>query len=112
MRLFGSKQAAREGEEGTPKGAWSIVTMLCVFMMINFADKSIIGLAAVPIIKELNLTHEQFGQVGSAFFLLFSVSAILVGFLVNRVSTKLVIGVMALIWALVQLPMLGSVTLP
>ena len=95
-----------------PVRAWIIVAMMFLFMLINFADKAVIGLAAVPIMKDLHLTNEQFGQVGSAFFLLFSVSAVLVGFVVNRVSTKLVLTIMALIWALTQLPMLGLVSLP
>lgn len=32
------------GERRTPKGAW-----LIVFMAINFADKAVIGLVAVPL---------------------------------------------------------------
>ncbi len=86
--------------------------MMVVFMLINFADKAVIGLAAGHIIKDLHLTNEQFGQIGRAFFLLFSISAALIGFLVNRVSTKLVLTVMAFIWAVTQLPMLGAVSLP
>jgi MFS family permease len=95
-----------------PRRAWVIVVMMFLFMLINFADKAVIGLAAVPIIKDLDLTNEQFGQIGSAFFLLFSISAVVVGFLVNRIQTKLVLTVMALIWAFAQLPMLGVVSLP
>jgi len=92
--------------------AWLVVAMMFLFMLINFADKAVIGLSAVPIIKDLHLTNEQFGEVGSVFFLLFSISAIVVGFLVNRVQTKLVLTIMALIWAFAQLPMLGVVSLP
>ncbi len=92
--------------------AWAIVVMMFFFMLINFADKAVIGLAGVHIMADLHLTNEQFGQVGSAFFLLFSISAVLVGFLVNRVQTKWVLAAMALIWAITQLPMLGVVSLP
>ena len=91
------------------KGAWAIVALLFLFMMINFADKAIIGLAGVPIMTELNLTPKQFGLVGSSFFLLFSISAVVTGFIVNRVQSKWVLMVMGLIWALVQFPMLGTV---
>jgi MFS transporter, ACS family, D-galactonate transporter len=91
------------------KGAWAIVALLFLFMMINFADKAIIGLAGVPIMTELNLTPKQFGLVGSSFFLLFSISAIVTGFIVNRVRSKLVLLVMGLVWALVQFPMAGTV---
>ena len=91
------------------KGAWAIVALLFLFMMINFADKAIIGLAGVPIMTELNLTPKQFGLVGSSFFLLFSISAVVTGFIVNRVRSKWVLLVMGLVWALVQFPMLGTV---
>jgi MFS family permease len=85
--------------------------MLFLFMLINFADKAIIGLSAVPIMGDLHLTNEQFGKVGSAFFLLFSISAVVVGFIANRVPTHILLGVMGLIWALTQFPMLGVVSL-
>ena len=91
------------------KGAWAIVALLFFFMLINFADKAIIGLAGVPIMTELNLTPKQFGIVGSSFFLLFSISAVITGFIVNRVRSKWVLLAMGLIWALVQFPMIGSV---
>ena len=70
---------------------------------------TIIGLAGVPIMTELNLTPKQFELVGSSFFLLFSISAVVTGFIVNRVRSKWVLMGMGLIWALVQFPMLGNV---
>ncbi|MBV8766097.1 MAG: MFS transporter [Hyphomicrobiales bacterium] len=90
--------------------AWIVVGMMFFFMLINFADKAVIGLAAVPIMTELKLTNAEFGKLGSAFFLLFSISAVLVGFLVNHVKTKWVLAVSALIWALTQLPMMFTVS--
>jgi MFS transporter, ACS family, D-galactonate transporter len=93
------------------KGAWAIVALLFFFMLINFADKAIIGLAGVPIMAELNLTPKQFGLVGSSFFLLFSVSAVVTGFIVNRIQSKWALVAMGLIWSLVQFPMLGTVSI-
>jgi MFS family permease len=78
-------------------------------MLVNFADKIVVGLAAVPIITELKLQPDQFGTLGSSFFLLFSISAIVVGFIVNRVATRWVLLVLAAIWALAQFPMVGTV---
>ncbi|HMA89584.1 MAG TPA: MFS transporter [Burkholderiales bacterium] len=95
----------------THKGAWTITLLLFLFMMINFADKAIVGLAGVPIMQELNLTPRQFGLVGSSFFLLFSVSAVVTGFVANRVQSKWLMLAMGLIWALVQFPMAGAVGL-
>src|SRR5437667_2341895 len=96
-------------EQPTPKGAWGIAFLLFLYMVVNFADKIVVGLAGVPIMNELQLTPKQFGFLGSAFFFLFSISAVVVGFIVNRVKTRWVILALALSWALVQFPMVGAV---
>ena len=85
--------------------AWTAVVLVFLFMLINFADKAVIGLASVPIMRDLGLNHRQFGLLGSAFFLLFSLSGIVVGFLANRVGTKILMLVMGVIWSAALLPM-------
>ena len=94
----------------TPKGAWKITFLLFLFMLVNFADKIVVGLAGVPIKAELGLTQGQFGDLGSSFFFLFSIAAIVVGFIVNRVPTRWVLLVLAVIWAVAQFPMIGAVS--
>src|SRR4030088_3360099 len=95
--------------EPTPKGAQKITFLLFLFMLVNFADKIVVGLAGVPIMTELKLEPEQFGLLGSSFFFLFSIAAIVVGFIVNRVDTRWVLLALAVIWALAQFPMVGTV---
>jgi MFS family permease len=95
----------------TPKGAWKITFLLFLFMLVNFADKIVVGLAGVPIMTELKLEPEQFGLLGSSFFFLFSIAAIVVGFIVNRVATRWVLLALALLWSLAQFPMVGTVSL-
>jgi MFS family permease len=87
--------------------AWIVVALLFIFMVINFADKAVIGIAAVPMMQELQLGPRQFGLVGSSFFLLFAVSSVVTGFLVNRMQTRWVLLAMGFIWALTQFPMIG-----
>jgi MFS family permease len=99
-----------ETPKETPEGAWTITFLLFLFSLVNFADKIVVGLAAVPIMKELNLEPAQFGLLGSSFFFLYSIAAIVVGFIVNRVATRWVLLVLALIWALTQFPMVGTVS--
>lgn len=82
--------------------AWLMIGFLFTLTVISNADKAITGFASVPIMKELGLNPEQWGIVGSAFFLLYSLSAILIGGLADRVGTKVVIAGMAIVWALVQ----------
>jgi MFS transporter, ACS family, D-galactonate transporter len=83
-----------------------VVALVFLFMVINFADKAVVGLSSVPIMRDLDLSHAQFGMLGSAFFLLFSVSGMAVGFLANRVSTKTIMWVMGVVWAAALLPMI------
>ena len=85
--------------------AWSTVALVFLFMLINYADKAVVGLSSVPIMRELGLSHVQFGMLGSAFFLLFSASGVAVGFLANRVRTKSIMGWMGVAWSAALLPM-------
>jgi MFS family permease len=94
----------------TPKGAWTVTFLLFLFMLVNFADKIVVGLAGVPIMTDLKLEPEQFGLLGSSFFFLFSISAIVVGFIVNKVPTRWVLLTLGVIWALAQFPMVGTVS--
>src|SRR6202047_3827938 len=93
----------------TPRGAWKMTFLLFLFMLVNFADKIVVGLAGVPIMTELKLEPLQFGLLGSSFFFLFSISAVVIGFVVNRVATRWVLLALAVIWALAQFPMVGTV---
>lgn len=87
---------------------WMIVALLFLFMLINFADRAVLGLAAVPIMQELGLNHTEFGLIATSFFTLFSVGGVIGGFLVNRIASKWVLVALALIWSLCQLPMMVS----
>ncbi|RZN09213.1 MFS transporter [Bradyrhizobium genosp. SA-3] len=109
MSAQGTPSAASK-PTGTPKGAWTITFLLFLFMLVNFADKIVVGLAGVPIMADLKLTPEQFGLLGSSFFFLFSISAIVVGFVVNKVPTRWVLLALAVVWALAQFPMVGTVS--
>lgn len=80
-----------------------VVALLMAVMVISVLDKSIFAFAGPQIIDELALTPEQFGFVGSAFFFLYSVSGLLVGFLANRWPARWILSGMSLVWMLAQL---------
>lgn len=84
--------------------AWTVTALLVVFMMVNFADKSVLGLAADEIRADLHLSATEFGLANSAFFLLFSAAAVLVGLLADRVPPKVLLLAMALLWSVAQAP--------
>jgi MFS family permease len=90
---------------------WTIVALLSVFMLVNFLDKIVLGLVAVPMMDELKLTPQAFGSIGSSFFWFFAISGIAGGFLANRVQSKFLILAMAVIWSLCQLPLWATTSI-
>ncbi|WP_433875580.1 MFS transporter [Sinomonas atrocyanea] len=88
--------------------AWLVTGLLVVFQIINFADKAVLGLVADPAIRELGLTAGEFGMIGSSFFFLFAISAVVVGFVAARVPTKWLLLSMGVAWAVIQFPMLAG----
>ncbi|MEU8620523.1 MFS transporter [Streptomyces sp. NPDC048623] len=98
------RAALAQAVETTGTRAWIVTGLLVVFMMVNFADKSVFGLAADEIRADLGLSATDFGLANSAFFLLFSVAAAAVGLLADRVSPKWLLLTMALLWSVAQVP--------
>ncbi|WP_144552457.1 MFS transporter [Bacillus sp. X1(2014)] len=81
---------------------WVILLALFIMSIVNFADKSITGLAGIDIMKDLTLTSTQFGIVGSSFFWLFSLAGIIGGTLSDRLGTGKLLAIMAIIWTIAQ----------
>ena len=81
---------------------WMMIFMLLGLGVINFADKAVLGLAAVPIIKEVHLSLAQYGLVSGSLFLLFALSSVLVTGWSDRIGTKTVLALLATSWAIVQ----------
>lgn len=77
---------------------WIILGFLFLLSVLNYTDKSVLGLAAGPIMEELNLTYEQFGLVGSAFFAAYSVGSILIGTLTYKFNSKYLLMIIAVGW--------------
>ncbi|APE25824.1 MULTISPECIES: MFS transporter [Streptomyces] len=92
--------------------AWLVTAMIVAFMVVNYADKSVLGLAAVPVMTELGLSNSTYGLISSSFFFLFSVAGLLVGFLSTRISSRVLLFVMTVLWAVAQLPVLLVASVP
>ncbi|MFC9833754.1 MFS transporter [Rhodococcus sp. NPDC127530] len=88
--------------------AWLIVALIFLFLFFNFADKAVVGLAGVEMIKDLGITKQQFGLVQSSFFWLFAVGSILGGLLIGRIPARWLLAGTAMIWVLALVPMIWS----
>ncbi|GAA2386711.1 MFS transporter [Gordonia cholesterolivorans] len=96
------------GREYSTRRAWLITAALALFMVINWGDKSVLGLTSHALMVDLGLTPSQYGLIASGFFFLFGVSTVVGGILVDRVQTRWMLIAMALVWAVVQFPVMGA----
>ncbi|MDI3386270.1 MFS transporter [Streptomyces sp. B-S-A8] len=95
------------GSKAERRRAWLVTVVIVAFMVVNYADKSVLGLAAVPIMDELGLSNSTYGLISSSFYFLFSLSGLVVGFLSSRMSSRVLLFGMTLMWAVAQLPVLA-----
>ncbi|MGC5410132.1 MFS transporter, partial [Streptomyces sp. DT225] len=81
-----SPQSRRTAPRSRPVGrrAWLITFLLLAFMLLNFADKAVLGFAGAAVKRDLNISAAQFGVLQSSFFWLFAVGAVLLGALTAR----------------------------
>jgi len=79
---------------------WFVLAMVFLLSVINYADKSVLGLAAEPIMSELNLNYDHFGLVGSSFFAAYAIGSIVLGTLTYRFNTKLLLIIVAVGWTI------------
>ncbi len=91
---------------------WFVLSLLFLGMVINYADKSIVGLAAVAIMKDLNLNYAAWGLVGSSYYWLFPVTGIFGAAWADKVGAKRVLGFLMLTWAILQFGVLAITALP
>ncbi|MEU1210639.1 MFS transporter [Nocardia sp. NPDC005825] len=95
-----------------PRRSWLIMALIMAFMMINFADKAVLGFAAVPIMDELHISKSTYGLIASSFFLLFGITSAVCGFVSTRVRTKTILLVLAMTWAIAMVPVLVVAAVP
>lgn len=81
---------------------WVVLIILFLGFLINFADKSVVGLAVTPLMEELDLTYAQWGLIGSSFFWIFPIAAVLIGFITDKISPKIIIALMFFAWSVLQ----------
>ncbi|MGG4457627.1 MFS transporter [Brevibacillus sp. HB1.2] len=91
---------------------WIVLALMFFAYVINYADKAIIGYAADPLMKELGLNSAQWGMVGSSFYWLFAIAALLGGTWSDRIGTSKMIVVLLLAWTVLQFGSYAIMTLP
>ncbi len=80
---------------------WYVVALLWFCGFFNYADRQAVN-AVFPLLKsEFKLTDEQLGWVGSSFMIVYALSAVFAGFLVDNVSRRGLIAAGVAFWSLI-----------
>lgn len=79
---------------------WVVLGFLFLLSVLNYTDKSVLGLAAEPIMKELNLSYDEFGLVGSSFFAAYAIGSLVLGTLTYRFNSKYLLMMIAIGWTI------------
>lgn len=103
-----TRAPAVAGASGERFRAWTVSLLVVLIAMVNWADKSVLGLSEIPLSRELGMSHGTYGLVASSFFLLFSLSSVVVGLVTNRFATRWVLLALALAWSVAQVPVLAA----
>ncbi|HEX8214791.1 MAG TPA: MFS transporter [Allosphingosinicella sp.] len=93
----------RHGESGSaaPTGGGRVLGILLLAYIFNFIDRQIVGVLAIPIKAELQLTDTQLSLMGGlAFALFYSGIAIPVAWLADRKSRVNIIAFSVALWSL------------
>lgn len=77
-----------------------IIGMLFICWVVGFLDKTAINIAIIPIGEEFGLTPDHQGMVISAFFLAYSLTQLVGGYLVDRLGARRVLSSAVALWSL------------
>jgi MFS family permease len=80
--------------------AWVVLAVLCFVYVLNFLDRSLLGILAKPIQDELHVSDGQLGLIGGLYFALFYCTiSIPVGWLADRTGRVWVLSLACALWS-------------
>jgi MFS family permease len=84
-----------------PRSSWTVVGLLWFCGFFNYADRLAVN-AVFPLLeKEFGLSKTQLGWLGSAFMIVYALSAPLAGFVVDLVSRRILVVLGLAFWSLI-----------
>ncbi|MDC7865223.1 hexuronate transporter [Pantoea ananatis] len=82
---------------------WHMILLVCFITIINYLDRTALGVAAPTIMKELDITKEQYSWIVSAFQLAYTIGQPVMGYFIDTIGLKLGFFICAIVWGLATL---------
>ncbi len=84
---------------GSGSWKWWICGILFLATVLNYLDRQAMGICAVQICEEFDLSDQQYGQLLSAFRWMYAIAQIPAGYLADRFSVRIVYGLAVALWS-------------
>ncbi|EBS7635416.1 MFS transporter [Salmonella enterica] len=79
---------------------WHIIVLICFITVINYLDRTALGVAAPTIMQNMGITKEQYSWVVSAFQLAYTIGQPIMGFFIDLIGLKFSFFICIIIWGL------------
>src|SRR3954453_7845386 len=79
---------------------WVVCALLFGATTINYVDRGVLGVLAPDLQREMGWTDTQYGDINAAFSLAYALGFPLLGFLIDRVGTKIGYAGALVVWSL------------
>ena len=84
---------------GARSGKWTLLAFLCGIFFIYTVDHALLGLLAIPMQSEMEISDVRFGILNSAVFWTYAAVVPFAGLVGDRFPRRAVIGVAAIVWS-------------
>jgi ACS family hexuronate transporter-like MFS transporter len=78
---------------------WAVMAVLWLSWSLNFLDRQLLAAVAPALKAEYQLSHAQYGQLISAFFIVYAIATPLVGPLVDRFGLRVGASIAISLWS-------------
>ncbi|MGN6507572.1 MAG: MFS transporter [Tepidisphaeraceae bacterium] len=79
---------------------WLIVLMLFAAAVLNYIDRSILGIVAPEMQKQLGISDTKYAAIADAFLVAYTVSYLFSGRLIDRIGSRLIMIVFVGFWSI------------
>ena len=93
-----SSEASAQTATKSGRYRWSIVALLFFATTVNYIDRTMLGLLAPSLEKELGWNENDYGNIVTAFQAAYAMGFLLMGWLIDRFGPKIGYGIAICIW--------------
>ncbi|WP_392562973.1 MFS transporter [Orbus sturtevantii] len=79
---------------------WYMILLVCSITIINYLDRTALGIAAPTIMNSIDIDKEQYSWIVCAFQLAYTIGQPIMGFFIDTIGLRLGFAICAIIWGL------------